>query len=114
MSERERLIEILNEAQLKCDDNYGMTNTTQMADYLLENGVIVLPVKVGTKVYLPTINETKILERTIDGYRTITDGYAPVEMLVDGCWGRIDHIGKTVFSTREEAEKALKEREENA
>lgn len=40
---RDRLIELLDEAFIKSDDNFGMPNTMQFADYLIENGVIVLP-----------------------------------------------------------------------
>ena len=47
MNERERLIELINQAQAKSDDNFGMTNSEQMADFLLENGVVLLPCKIG-------------------------------------------------------------------
>lgn len=51
MSEYERLIELINQAFNQADDNYGMPNAEQVADYLLENGVSVPPVKVGQTVY---------------------------------------------------------------
>lgn len=47
MTQRERLIELLKQAFYNADDNYGTPNTEQVADNLLENGVIVPPVKVG-------------------------------------------------------------------
>ena len=40
---KERLVELLDEAFIISDDNYGMPNTNQVADYLLANGVVVLP-----------------------------------------------------------------------
>ena len=115
MTDRERLIELLNEAQLNCDDNYGMTNTTQMADYLLENGVIVPPVKVGDIVYIIDL----------DDYDEYTELVTDTEVFAigDGCFyveqGSVcltysySDIGESIFFTREEAEKALKEREKN-
>ena len=39
MTEKERLVGFLDEAVLNSDDNYGMPNTEQCADYLLANGV---------------------------------------------------------------------------
>ena len=47
MIERERLIELIDRAQAISDDNFGMTNSEQMADFLLENGVAILPCKIG-------------------------------------------------------------------
>ena len=106
MTERERLVDLLMESEVEADKK----DMESIADYLLENGVIVPPVKIGTKVYLTPVSGTEIYEHTIDGYRSITNGLAPVEMLIDVCWGNTEHIGKTVFLTREEAEKALAER----
>lgn len=116
MTDRERLIELLNEAQLNCDDNYGMTNTAQMADYLLDNGVIVPPVKAGDTIY--EIHERK---KGREWVKIISERYVErVEICASGCMIArcgttisvfLSGIGKTVFLTREEAEKALKERE---
>ena len=47
MSDRERLIELLQEWGNKENDG---VRAESIADYLLENGVIVLPVKVGQTV----------------------------------------------------------------
>lgn len=61
MTERERLIELLKsdncESPMLCDPNYKYANLKRCyeertADYLLENGVIVLPIKVGGTVYI--------------------------------------------------------------
>lgn len=41
MNQREKLIELLDIAFLNSDDNYGMPNTEQVADYLLDNGVVL-------------------------------------------------------------------------
>ena len=115
MNEREKLIKLLENgfyealSKFKGEDNDKKV-CDFLADFLLGNGVVVPPVKIGTKVYLTPVSGTEIYEHTIDGYRSITNGLAPVEMLIDVCWGNTEHIGKTVFLTREEAEKALAER----
>ena len=78
-AEKQRLVKLIDIAQIECDDNYGMTNSKQMADFLLENGVIVAPFMVGDKVYVvPTaqtpfkeVIEATVLRRkasTIDNY----------------------------------------------
>lgn len=40
---RKKLIELLNKAMLESDSNYGLPSSTQVADYLIKNGVTVLP-----------------------------------------------------------------------
>ena len=51
MTDKERLIEILGKAYVKADDNYGLPNVEQVADCLLEKGVIVPQCKVGDTIY---------------------------------------------------------------
>lgn len=107
MSERERLIELLAKIDYIVDDGKRFVKETIefVADYLLENGVMVPPVKIGQTVYH-------------FGYSFIIK---KIEMLQDeiiyrcGNLGTDDYmafcesdIGKTVFLTKEEAEKALK------
>lgn len=99
MTGREKLIELLKEANKK------WFYTEDKADYLLANGVIVLPCKVGDTVCYPSSSCDKIFEKTIDeilineegDYIHFASTYMPLE-----------NIGKTVFLTREEAESALK------
>ena len=52
---KERLVELLDKAFIKSDDNYGMPNVNQVADFLLANGVVVPPCKVGTKFIISTL-----------------------------------------------------------
>ena len=50
MAERERLIELIREAMEKHEitiENYVIPTSDYIADYLLENGVIVLPFKLN-------------------------------------------------------------------
>lgn len=125
MTERERLIELINAAHIKCanidcaDDEcceYEMATTPEMncrdllyVDYLLANGVIVPPCKVGDTVYI--VDETSNEETGIDKAKVTEICYNGVFVYFD-----IDkdtykysagQIGKTVFPTKEEALKAL-------
>ena len=107
----ERLIELMQE---KCEviavDNGEFIETTvnwqEIADHLLANGVIVLPCKVGDTVYCirydksrkPFIKPLEVLSMTL----CLTGDFAIFTT-------KEDMLGKTVFLTREEAEKALAE-----
>ena len=100
MAERDRLKKLLNEAFIKSDDNYGMPSANQVTDYLVANGVVVLPCKVGDTVY--QFDSERIYESAVRNIIYDTDGIAFDESA----------IGKSIFLTREEAEKTLKERSE--
>ena len=126
---REKLIELIGD--IPFTDEYSNYNSFEwaehFADHLLANGVIVPPVKVGDTVYMPwEWNGTKgvgILEviRIVDDNFTKSSPYVNTNFFTDDedYWvayncGRFafNDFGKTVFLTREEAEKALKERSE--
>lgn len=84
-----------------------------LADYLIANGVVVLPFKIGQTLYdasefydgteHPEIYELKSYEMSID--KLTDDIWA---FTYDGCFIDYDDIGKTVFLAREDAERALK------
>ena len=143
MTERERLIELLKsdscDSPMLCDPNCKYASLKRCyeertADYLLENGVTVLPAKVGDTVYIK--NEPHdILAMYIEGNEiSYIANYDCDERNCLECpyakeilFGEVtmcekseyseftaSDIGKTVFRTLEEAEKALKESEENA
>lgn len=124
---RERLIELL-----KSTLHIGMSDEAgeMIADHLIANGVILPPCKVGEKVYC--IMESSCED--IDGVHTECEFYGfgtddmictipngtkcPYQYRVEMCSVTemnllmfTRRLGKTVFLTREEAEKALKERE---
>ena len=103
MTDRERLIDLMIDAK-RTDPETG-SFTEYLADYLLEHGVIVPPCKAGDMVYMVTTlqKEELIFENIIK--RVVYDAG---DFAFDG-----RAIGKTVFLTREEAEQALKERENN-
>lgn len=119
MNERDRLIEILSAPIFP---RIGADPAEVVADYLLDNGVIVPPVKVGQTVWIihnhsQTICEGEIVRLT---YNKFTTPQEWIEYKFDSPYSgetanynRIDLcLGKTVFLTREEAEQALKERSE--
>ena len=96
MTDRERLIDLMIEAK-RTDPETG-SFTDYLADYLLEHGVIVLPCKVG---------DILCCESAIKGH--ITYLKAPdLEWIVENR----ELFGKEIFFSGEEAEKALKEREQ--
>lgn len=133
MTERERLIELCKKANKEwLEKEYnGETKksiSTYVADYLLDNGVIVPPCKVGDKVYVIEqcgCYSTNYAEKCHKRQENCnTKKYLRVVALPAISGGKclklferpfkkewIFKVGKTVFLTREEAEKALKERE---
>ena len=116
MTEKERLIEILENAE-DCLDY------ETMADYLLDNGVIVPPCKVGDVVYVRNREgkPQKMKFDNVDLRCTCTRedycglGTRCMDKESNICQYRFKNdfsdFGKIVFLTREEAEKALKESE---
>ena len=54
MDVKEKLVELLDNAIIDSDDNYGFLNTNQVADYLISNGVTVQE-WISVKDRLPTI-----------------------------------------------------------
>lgn len=103
---RERLMQLIHDAHMAIADRDDNRDTyTAIADYLLDNGVIVPPVKVGQTVY--QTDGTRIYELTVNGGSVLvydTDSIAFSD----------EAIGKSIFLTREAAEAALKAREQNA
>lgn len=102
MTDREQLIELLKNVPRNTRAFYD-----QFADYLLANGVIVPPCKVGDTVYETDgirIYELTILDISLHRNRPY---YETESIDFDD-----DAIGKTIFLTRKEAEKALEEMEE--
>ena len=56
MAVREKLVELLDNAIIDSDDNYGFPNTEQVADHLISNGITVQE-WVSVKDRLPEIPE---------------------------------------------------------
>ena len=106
MTDRENLTALLMAGAGDCFGKGGALNCSKLADYLLANGVIVLPCKVGDTIY--QIDGVRIYASTI---YEITYTENKVIFVTGNVVFDERAINNSIFLTREEAEKALKERE---
>lgn len=113
MTERERLIRLLDdacfEACKKKNDDIKLCH--YLADHLLENGVCLPLVNENDTVYIILLNK-------VIPFDIIYVNLYQKQFFFKGQHGltlsytfKTDDIGKTVFLTREDAEKALKRKE---
>ena len=129
MTNRERLTALLMAGAGDCLGKGGALNCSRLADYLLEHGVIVLPCKVGDTYYtiqkycntdpLDTEKEP-VMPWDCENHCCRADCSFKEYRIDEHCFGTVSSIldaekaiGKTIFLIREEAERALKERENN-
>ena len=124
MADREKLIELLDKTFAEQYDKRGLLTAVHTADDLISNGVIVLPCKPGDTVYayceyfgvLPYLVgnfHIGYMGKHEDCWHWEAAAYAAeTDELLDEIDFDLEDIGKDVFFTREEAEKALKERAE--
>jgi hypothetical protein len=118
-AEKKRLVKLIEEA----GEGYELRSVVDIADYLLENGVIVPPCKVGDTVYRIVKMSTGVTTaiRAIRKEGKITGVIKPCEPtikqfirsvtvtknnFIDCC----ENFGKTVFLSEAEAKYALKNR----
>ena len=110
MEERERLADILMKKYDHFCDQCGVNKQSNyiydLADYLLENGVIVPPCKVGDTVYE--------IEYDVGSYelweaRPIESKVTAICLLTEYDYYPLDKVGEDVFLTRKEAERAVEE-----
>ena len=106
---RERLKELLEDAPRIA---FSKDESEEIADYLIENGVIVPPCKVGDKVYkicFGKLSEQKIIKKSKVTAIKITD---KITITLDYATNLYDtDIGTWLFvgvNAKEEAEAALK------
>ena len=101
---RDRLIELIrtasHELTSRCVGDCGDCSES-IADYLIENGVIVPPCKVGTTIYMIVTKRAKVTREYFYFIKKTKLTFLNLERVLEN-WG------KTVFLTREEAMKALK------
>lgn len=135
MTDRNRLIELLKQAQDNycdiCAEDLGYKDhepfENYFADYLLANGVIVPPCKVGDTVWVnyeyykrePRTYPVKVYAYRFDTKKNNMRICVEGNFKISAYGGNYTHyyngtfawnsVGKTVFLTKEEAEKALKE-----
>ena len=123
MTERERLVELLLESEpikeRDLDDDWGDNEISDIAEHLLENGVIVLPAKIGESIYYvdfelnadktdfePKIHRTTVTDIAIAYNYTVYSTSCGKTFLPS-------LFGELVFLTKKEALNALKGYETN-
>ena len=114
MTERERLIELLNNVGSKVTDVPTDGFIKHLADHLLANGVIVPPCKVGDVLYTTEncVNRPeKIVVTAIHQY----EKYTSIRTLSRSQKVYVyttEDFGKCVFAAKEEAEQALRKEDD--
>lgn len=113
----DRLIELLTDSEA-FNNADGKADAKHIVDHLLANGVIVPPCKVGDVVYQITRNFISEFRVRFVEIATCGNLFLHTDLISDIVYtGEVfseSDIGKTVFLTREEAEKALERNKENA
>ena len=107
MTNRDRLIELLGD----------YLYSEQIADYLLANGVIVPPCKVGDNLYyIATCKTAEDFGKKYVSWEKVKqisiNSHGKWVYLMENSLIAFDEIGKIIFLTKEEAEQALAERNE--
>lgn len=121
MTDRDRLIELIMQSELEAEKNcvyYSRQSRIRagiVADFLLENGVVVPPVAASDMVFEIRKKSVSPSGRHTD-HRVDTYKYLKYAVNTDDEFyikpkqyrkSDISRLGKTVFMTREEAEKVL-------
>lgn len=118
MTDRERLIELLKRADQKASDKLIMDYddaTDDIANFLMDNGVIVLPCNYGDTVWFIK-SAFSIMAKPIEAVVTSIRGISrdgTIHYMSKTLYNNIERgftsekIGEIVFLTREEAERAL-------
>lgn len=117
---KERLIELLKKAPLcnrDFDLQYSDGTIEKFADYLLANGVIVPPCKVGQTVYRIVTMGTGVTFKKV-GYNTYREKEQTIKHFIrcvkvtkNNFFDVCENWGISVFLTKEDAEQKLKERD---
>lgn len=112
MSERERLIELIGNIPIggvPFKARFSKSVIEKITDQLLENGVIVPPVKVGGIVWV-IYNKCVTPAYVVAVYVDKSGGMFDLKIFTEGLKSTInkDYTFDMVYITREQAEKALK------
>lgn len=115
---RDRLIKLIKQGDKTFADKYTgkvMSHIDEVyefvAEYLLENGVIVPPCKFGDTVYSNVLGEIEGFVVVSMELAYMAKGFVGEFVSNNGTYPmlfKFENIGKTVFLTKEEAEQALK------
>lgn len=112
MNDKEKITAILKAYTKKHNISASSVILEEYAEELLANGAIVPPCKVGQIVWL--VRDGKIEETTVEKI-VLKDKGLYLKLLCNSFYETTCRsIGKTVFFTREEAEKALERSKGNA
>lgn len=125
---RDRLVKLLNAVECDGEETFGncpqrrdgqcgtvqkleMCQIGAIADHLRANGVIAPPCKVGDTVYAIACWHGRYVIRDVEvcNYTIFENDWKIVDLYGD--YWSANNFGKTFFRTREEAERALKEKE---
>lgn len=117
---RDRLVELIKQARQRTKNaNCDIERNMLFADHLIENGVIVPPVKLGQTIFILEDIGIQTLPEIVplNVYRinfTVSEDGLDCHIVCVTETRSIQHIkgediGKTVFLTKEEAEQKLKE-----
>ena len=112
MTERDKLIELMTEAE---NENLNLLGFEKriLADFLLENGIYVPPCKVGDTVYFIPEGCNFFIKDKVQYIRisnSVSKGHSfIVKTVTDKYFGK-DDFGKSVFLSQEKVEKALEEK----
>ena len=103
---RDRLIELIQGSVGGCERHCA----AHVANYLLANGVIAPPIIMGQELYgldgcIKKVVSMSFYEHGLKMFSTIVESQAGVNSFEAHFF---NELGKTVFLTREDAEKALK------
>ena len=121
MTDRDRLIELLRGSRKKYLNLLDFEKNL-IADYLIENGVVPLPCKVGQTVYTNMSMQGWYMRKNKRPYKAkvVFIGVNGVDNFMNVVFENdnmlqfnFSQIGKTVFLTKEEAERALKDATDN-
>lgn len=112
MTDRDRLIELLEDTLQEWECDVTDKTLQEIAEHLIENGVIVPPCKVGDTVYFDTYlhgDSVGVRPHKVIKVKSVIT----TEPSKGGIGAEIPDwsFGESVFLTEEEAEKALKEHE---
>lgn len=114
---RDRLIELISDMENELLRSYPYTTDEYriacLADHLIENGAILPPCNVGDDIWIVKCYEGKPLGIVKDKVQMIgiTSRGFHIKARNHHDHNKMYMLGKTVFLTREDAEKALRERE---
>ena len=104
MDVREKLVEILRKPIFP----HELADPIEaVADYLLDNGVTVLPCNVGDKIYFIDRYTGKIDEDTVKFLTITKNGCKPILTYHNIKFWDFYELGKTAFLTKDEAEAHL-------